>query len=214
MEADMGETQGITRLGFRIVLDSLEENIGPNGKNAILNYTKLDQYIKAPPEYDPEGRISTEQYQRLWSGVRVILGNKGYNSIIYRTGITLINDAKKRNPAYQALIDSPQQPVEKLVTLVSAYLYAIGLTPEQAMEHLPDQKSIMVHRAECNECIEVCTNREITKEITKPGCSFIVGAFTELSNVRPDLLKAAVEETQCKLMGAPECTFSITYEVV
>jgi hypothetical protein len=57
----MGETQGITRLGFRIVLDSLEENIGANGKNAILNYTKLDRYIKDPPDYDPEGRIPTEQ---------------------------------------------------------------------------------------------------------------------------------------------------------
>ncbi len=210
----MGEMQGITRLGFRIVLDSLEENIGANGKNAILNYTKLDKYIKAPPDYDPEGRISTEEYQQLWSGVREILGNKGYNSIIYRAGITLIRDAKKRNPAYEALVQSEQPPVEKLVTLVSAYLYAIGLTPEQAMEHLPDQKSIMVHRAECNECIEVCKNREITREITKPGCSFIVGAFTELANIRKDLLKAAVEETQCKLMGAPECTFKIAYEVV
>jgi predicted hydrocarbon binding protein len=210
----MGEMQGITRLGFRIVLDSLEENLGANGRNAILNYAKLSKYITDPPDYDPEQRISTEEYQRLWSGVREILGNKGYNSIIYRAGLTLISDAKKRNPAYQALIDSPQPPVEKLVTLISAYLYAIGMTPEHAMEHLPDQNSIMVHRAECNECIEVSTNHEITKEITRPGCSFIVGAFTELSNVRQDLVKAEVEETRCKLMGAPECTFKITYEIV
>jgi predicted hydrocarbon binding protein len=210
----MSEMQGITCLGFRIVLDSLEENIGANGKNTILNYTKLDNYIKNPPDYDPEGRIPTEQYQRLWSGVRVILGNRGYNAIVYRTGITLIGDAKKRNPAYKALAESPQEPVEKLVTLLSAYLYAIGMKPEESMEHLPDQKSIVIHRPQCNECVEVCKDKEITKDITKPGCAFIVGAFTELANVRKDLVKAAVEETQCKLMGAPECTFKITYEVV
>jgi hypothetical protein len=209
----MGETQGITRLGFRIVLDSLEENIGANGKNAILNYTKLDRYIKDPPDYDPEGRIPTEQYQRLWSGVRVILGNRGYNSIVHRAGMTLINDAKKRNPAYKVLVDSPQPPVEKLVTLVSAYLYAIGIDPQQSMEHLPDRRSIVIHRPQCNECIEVSANPEITRDIKRPGCAFIVGAFTELSNARPDLLKAAVEETRCKLMGAPECTFVISYEV-
>jgi predicted hydrocarbon binding protein len=210
----MGETLGITRLAFRIILDSLEENIGANGKNAILNFTKLDQYIKDPPDYDPEGRISTEHHQRLWSGVRVILGNKGYNSIIYRAGITLINDAKKRNPAYQALIESEQPPVEKLVTLVSAYLYAIGLVPEESMEHHPNERSVIVHRVACSECVEVSQNEEITREITRPGCAYIVGAFTELSNIRQDLLKTTVEETQCKLMGAPECTFKMTYEVV
>jgi len=210
----MGETQGITRLGFRIVLDSLAENIGVNGKNAILNFTKLEQYIKDPPEYDPEGRIPTEQYQQLWSGVRVILGNKGYNSLVYRAGITLIGDAKKRNPAYQALAESPQPPVEKLVTLLSAYLYAIGMKPEESMEHLSDKKTVVIHRPQCNECVEICKNTEITRDITRPGCAFIVGAFTELSNVRKDLLTAAVEETQCKLMGAPECTFAVRYEVV
>ncbi len=210
----MAETQGITRLGFRIVLDSLEENIGVNGKNAILNFTRLDRFIKEPPDYDPEGRISTQQYQQLWSGVRVILGNKGYNSIVYRAGITLIRDAKKRNPAYQALLDGPQPAVEKLVTLVSAYLYAIGLKPEESMEHLPDQRSVVIHRPECNECVEVCTREEITMGISRPGCAFIVGAFTELSNARPDLLTASVEETRCKLMGAPECTFQITYKPV
>ena len=136
----MSETQGITRLGFRIVLDSLEENIGVNGKNAILNYTKLNDYIKEPPDYDPERRIPTEQYQRLWSGVRVILGNGGYNSIIFRTGQRLIDDARERNPAYQALMESPQRPVDKLVTLVSAYLYAIGMKPEESMEHFRTKK--------------------------------------------------------------------------
>ena len=37
---------------------------------------------------------------------------------------------------------------------------------------------------------------------------------TELANIRKDLLKASVVETQCKLMAAPECTFKITYELV
>jgi predicted hydrocarbon binding protein len=207
----MSETQGITRLGFRVVLDSLEKNIGANGKNAILNFTKLAHYIKNPPEYDPDQRIPTEEYQRLWSGVRVILGNKGYNSLIYRAGVTLISEGKKSNPAYQALLETPQPPTEKLVTLVSTYLYAIGLKPEATMEHFPDKREIVIHRPECNECIEVCKNEEITKEITKPGCAFIVGAFTELTNVSV-VLKSVVEETQCKLMGAPECTFRITYD--
>jgi len=210
----MGETQGITRLGFRVVLDSFDENIGVNGKNAILNYTKLDYYIKNPPDYDPEGRIPTEEYQQFWSGVRVILGNRGYNSLVYRAGVTLIGDAKKRNPAYAALAESDQPPVEKLTTMVSAYLYAIGMKPEESMEHLPDERAIVIHRPHCNECAEICTNADITGDITRPGCAFIVGAFTELSNVRKDLIRATVEETQCKLMGAPECTFRITYRIV
>jgi hypothetical protein len=210
----MGETQGITSLVFRVIMDSMEENIGTHGKNAILNFTKLSRYIANPPDYDPELRIPTEFNRQLWSGVRVILGNSGYNSILYRTGISLIQDSKKRNPAYQAMVDSPQGPVEKLVTLVMAYLYAISLKPEEAMEHFPDQRTIIVHRVECSECIEVCKNEEIVKDISRPGCAFIVGAFVELSNIRPDLMKATVEETQCKLMGAPECTFKITYEML
>jgi predicted hydrocarbon binding protein len=209
----MGETQGITRLGFRLVLDSLEDSIGTNGRNAILNYAKLEQYIKTPPEYDPDQRITTEEYQRLWTGVREILGNKGYNPIGYRAGKTAVKDAQKRNAGYRTMIESPQDPVEKLVSLASAYLYMGNMNPDELLEHLPEENVLIMHRPECNECIEICKNKEITKDITRPGCAMIVGALTELSNVRPDLLTGTVEETRCKLMGAPECTFKITYAV-
>ncbi len=210
----MGEIQGITRLGFRLVLDSIEDSIGTNGKNAILNYTKLDQYIKTPPDYDPEQRITTEEYQCFWSGVRVILGNKGYNPIVFRAGISAVKDAQKRNPAYRALIESPQQPVEKLVTLLSAYIYMFGMKPEETLGHFPDEKTFFIHRSQCNECVEICKDKEITKDITRPGCAIVVGALTELTNSRPDLMKTTVEETQCKLMGASECTFVVRYEEV
>jgi hypothetical protein len=210
----MSELQGITRLGFRVVLDSLEDSIGTNGKNALLNYTKLEQYITDPPDYDPTERISTEQYQQLWSGVRIILGNKGYNSVGYRAGMRAVRDAHERNTAYQALVAGDQDPVEKLLALVSAYLYMGDMNPEELMEHLPEEKAVLMHRPDCNECVGISTNKEITKDITRPGCAVIVGALTELTNMRGDLLKAAVEETQCKLMGDPECTFRITYEVV
>jgi predicted hydrocarbon binding protein len=210
----MSETQGIAFSGLRVVLDSLEDSIGTHGKNAILNFAKLDQYIKNPPDFDPEKRMPTDEYQRLWSGVRVILGNKGYNSVIYRAGGTAFKEMLVKSEAVRALVENPQKADEKIVTLVTTYVYTYGLDPKVSMEHLPDEHVVYMHRPHCNECIEVSKNQEITKDITKPGCAMILGALTALTNSRPDLMKTTVEETQCKLMGAPECTFKMTYEAV
>jgi predicted hydrocarbon binding protein len=210
----MTETQGIAFSGLRVVLDSLEDSIGAHGKNAILNFAKLDQYIKNPPDFDSKERMSTEEYQRLWGGVRIVFGNKGYNSVIYRAGVSAFKEMAEKSDAIRALVESPQKADEKIVTFVTAYIYTYGLDPKESMEHVPDQHVVYMHRPHCNECIEVSKNKEITKDITKPGCAVILGALTALTNSRPDLVKTTVQETQCKLMGAPECTFKITYEAV
>ncbi len=111
-------------------------------------------------------------------------------------------------------MESSQKPDEKIVSLVTAYVYMYGLDPKESMEHVPAENVVYMHRPHCNECIEVSKDKEITKDITKPGCAMILGALTALTNSRPDLMKTIVEETQCKLMGAPECTFKMTYEAV
>lgn len=61
----MTEVKGITYLGFRSLLDSLDEHIGVNGKNAILRYVGMEVFITDSPDYDGDKRLDDVQYKRL-----------------------------------------------------------------------------------------------------------------------------------------------------
>jgi hypothetical protein len=210
----MTEAKGITYLGFRSVLDSLDEHIGVNGKNAILRYVGMENFITDPPDYDGDKRLDDAQYKVLWPGIREIVGNKGYNSLIYRAGIMVINTALSHSEGLQAIVNLDVGPVEKMHQAYGAYLYNAGLDPEEVLKVDEDKQEIVIHRPNCSECENVRKNEQLTRDITKPGCAFIRGAFYQLGNLRPDLFVVeTVSEVKCKLIGDDECLFVIKYEV-
>jgi len=211
----MAEIQGLTHLAFRGVLDSLEENLGVNGKNAILRYIGFESFITNPPDYDGEKRMAPEDNKTVWMGVREIIGNNGYNSLLYRAGIFLINKVLSMSQPLQAVVALEQEPIEKLKTIYSAYLYNIGLVPEQDLEIHTDKNLIVIHRAQCNECEYVIKNPENLKGIMRPGCAFVQGGVFQVGNLRQDLYKVtSVSEETCRLLGADECLFHAKYELI
>jgi len=208
------EVKGITYLGFRSVLDSLDEHIGVNGKNAILRYVGMENFIATPPDYDSDKRLDDSQYKRFWSGIREIVGNKGYSALIYRAGIMTVNTALTHSEGLKALVNLDAGPVEKIHQAYGAYLYNTGLDPTKLMEIDEDKQEIVIHRPNCNECENIYKNEQLTRDINKPGCAFVRGAFYQLGNLRPDLFVVdTVRETKCKLLGDDECLFVIKYEI-
>ena len=83
----MAENMGLSYIAFMSVIDSMEEIIGVNGKNAILRYTGFEKLIDTPLEYTTEKRMAVEDGHRLYMGIREIIGNKGYNPLMFRGGI-------------------------------------------------------------------------------------------------------------------------------
>ena len=209
----MEEVIGISHLGFRAIIDGLEEILGLNGMRALLRYTGFQSLIEHPLEYDLGSRMEVADTNRLFRGIREIVGNKGYNSLMYRGGILTIKAAHSHSEALQTIVSTEMTPEEKIKQLYYIYLNTIGLKLEEVVEFFPEKKELLIHRVGCYECGDIFKNREICKDITRPGCATILGGTYQVGNLRPDLVTAQAEEIKCRLMGHDECIFQVKYEL-
>ena len=211
----MAETHAASHLVMRSVIDSIEEILGTNGKNSILNYSGFGHLIENPPEYDTEKRMKPEDLSKVFLAIREIVGNKGYNSLLLRAGVLAIKNAVSKSEPLQAIANLEAEPTEKLNQFYSAYLYNMRLNPDEVMESFPEKCEILIHRKpQCSECGIVVENKNIRKDIKKPGCAFTTGGIEQIGNIRPDLVTVEVEEIKCSLVGDDECLFRINYKIV
>ena len=122
--------QGLSHVAFRSIIDSIEDILGTNGKNAILKYAGFGEFIENPLEYDNEKRVGIDYTTKLYMTIREIIGSKGYNTLMYRSGKLTTNNVLKHTEGLRALRDLDATFEEKLNQVYSAYIYTIGLTPE------------------------------------------------------------------------------------
>ncbi len=210
----MEEYKGMSHLGFKAIIDALEEILGINGTRAILRYTGFQNLIDNPLEYDLEARMEPEDTFKLFLGLRQIVGNKGYNSLMYRGGILTIKSAHSHSEALQSIVNTEMNPDEKIKQLCYLYMYTVGQNPEEVVEFFPEKKELLIHRAGCYECGYMLNMPEICKDITRPGCATILGGVYQVANLRPDVVTADAEEIKCRFLGDDECLFRIKYKAV
>ncbi len=202
-----------THLSYRSVVDAIEEVIGENGKKAVLRFTGLEHLIDDPVDYDPEARVPYEYVTKLFFGVREIMGNKGYNAVMYRGGLISVKNIVDHSEPLRALIAMELDPVEKLKMGYQAYVRNTGHDPEEILKHITESREILIHRADCSECNELVKMNEMIKGITKPGCFFIKGIMQGIGDSFKEEIAVMVEESKCRLIGDKECMFRIKYEI-
>ena len=209
----MSDGQSLTHLAYRSVVDAIEEVIGENGKKAVLRFAGLESLIDDPVDYDPEARVPYEYVTKLFLGVRDILGNKGYNAVMYRGGLISVKNVVDHSEPLRALIAMDFDPVEKLKLGYQAYVRNAGYDPEKILEYIPENREILTHRADCTECNGLVKKSERIKDITKPGCFFIKGIMQGIGDCFKEEISVSAEELKCRLIGDEECLYRIKYEV-
>ncbi len=205
---------GLSYVAFMSVIDSMEEIIGVNGKNAILRYIGFEKLIDNPLEYTIQKRMAVEDGHRLYMGIREIIGNKGYNPLMFRGGVLATKNVLAHSEGLRALADLKGDGMEKLQQFYSSYIYTIGLTPEEVLEFNTEKSEILVHRRpSCNECDFVLKRKDLLEEIKRPGCANVLAAVYSVGNLRPDLVTVKADEIKCSLIGDDECLFRVLYEI-
>ena len=210
----MLDKQSLTHLAYRSVIDAIEEVMGENGKKAVLRFAGLKKLIDDPIDYDPEVRVPYEYVAKLFWGVREILGNKGYNAVMYRGGLISVKNIVEHSEPLRALIVMDFDPVEKLKMGYQAYVRNSGYDPEEILKHFSESREVLIHRADCTECNELVKKNEMIKGITKPGCFFIKGIMQSIGDCFKEEISVSPEELKCRLIGDEECLFQIRYEVL
>lgn len=209
----MTTNTSLTHLAYRSCVDAIGDVLGENGKNSVLRFAGLGDTIENPVDYDPEARVPYEFVTKLFVGVRDLLGNRGYEAVMYRGGGFAVKNIVKHSQPLQTLIAMDFDPVEKLKLGYQAYVRNAGYDPEKTLEYLPEEKQIICHRPDCTECNGIPRINEGIAVFTKPSCAFIRGLLKGIGDCFEKEISVLVVEDKCRLVGDPQCQYRITYEL-
>lgn len=191
------------RLG-RIYLESLEETIGRNGLNALLNLTENGSYIDYPPPNDLHLGFDLATAANLNQTMEFIYGPRGARGLALRTGRAM----------YDRIVDAFDLPIgfnEFAFRLLPLHTrLKIGVP---ALARILTQHSDQTHRAVDRgtyydysiERCAVCWGQEAKT----PFCHLVAGLLQEALSAFGRGQEFRVVQTECRAVGAAACIFRI-----
>lgn len=196
------------RLG-RVFLESMEETIGRNGLNALLNLTESGHYIENPPANDLALGFDLATASNLNKALDMIYGPRGARGLALRSGRAM----------YDRIADAFDVPIGfndlafRLLPLQTRL--KIGVP---ALARVLTQHSDQTHRAVDRgtyfdyaiERCAVCWGQEATT----PICHMTVGLLQEALSVYGRGQEFRVLQTECRAAGAASCVFRIDKEPI
>ncbi|MBN1880682.1 MAG: hypothetical protein JW885_00800 [Deltaproteobacteria bacterium] len=208
-----GEIIGITSMAFRSTIDSIEDILGTHGKNSVLQYAGLADLIDSPPDYDMETHVQpNEKVTNFFEAVRVIMGDKGYNLLMFRAGVGTIKTVVMQHKPFQDLVAMDIDIRDKVQLAYMGYIASTGDDPDETVEFHLDENTVIMHFPHCNECNEMIKDEEKISGFDKPACAFVRGLVHGVMQVLDATLKVTSTEETCRVLGSDECRFRIIFE--
>ena len=196
------------RLG-RLYLESVEEAIGRNGLNALLNLIESGNYIDQPPPNDLGMGFDLSTASNLNRAMEMIYGPRGARGLALRSGRAM----------YDRLVDAFDLPT-------GFNDLAFRLLPVQtrlkigvpALARVFTQHTDQTHRAADKgsyfdytvERCAVCWGQTAAA----PLCYLTVGLLQEAASALGRGQEFRVVQTECRATGAAVCVFRIDKEPI
>lgn len=189
----------------RITLLSLEELIGYNGLQALLNLAHLDHWIENYPPANLDRGVDFSELSLLNIGLEELYGERGGRGIAQRAGRAIFSEALSNFGAMAGTADAAFKMLPSNARL------NIGLKAmARIFNHTSDQRTrvedqgheihYLIHRN------PVCWGR---RDEARPVCAMQVGMLDEASSRMSGGLEFRVDEAECKAMGAMACRFVV-----
>lgn len=196
------------RLG-RILFDSMEECLGRNGLNALLNLSGLGNYITAPPADDLALGFDIAAVSNLNRALEMVYGPRGGRGLALRGGRAMydrlmavfdlptgINDLAFRLLPVQTKLKMGLPAFAKLISQHSDLACRVadrGAHFDYVVDRSPD-----------------CWGREAKT----PSCHLTAGLLLEAASALGRGQEFRVVETECRATGATACVFRIEKEPI
>jgi bacteriochlorophyll 4-vinyl reductase len=196
------------RMG-RLFLAAVEESVGPNGLNALLNLTEMGHYIQSPPADDLELDFDIAQISNLYRALETIYGPRGARGLALRSGRALF-DGIHENLEIPTGINDLAFRMLPLQTRLRIAIPALART----LTHHTDQTCRVVDKGRHYDfIIERCANCW-GYQVNQPVCFMTVGMLQEASSFYSRGQEFRVIQTDCRAMGASTCVFQIDKEPI
>ncbi len=193
-----------------ITIRSLEEVMGKNGLNAILNLAGLNNYIeKSPPDNLDKG-FDFSDLSAIGMALEEMYGPRGGRGLALRAGRATFSDALKNFGALAGVADLalaglPLQSKLRVGLPAFAKIFT-QLSDQQTTVEERDHEFIWtIHKCPC------CWGRS---DVDKPVCFIAAGLLQESLKWVSGGNEFRVNEAKCVALGDPVCAFIIQKEPV
>ncbi|MBU0493379.1 MAG: 4-vinyl reductase [Chloroflexi bacterium] len=190
----------------RIFLTVMEEIMGTNGVNAILNMAQMQHYIGSYPPRDLENQFPFEDYARLSQAILDFYGPRGGRGLLLRAGRSTFKYGLKEFGPLLGLADL----AFRLMPLGMKLKIGINAVAEtfdkfsDMVAYVIEEKDQFVYVIEvCPEC----TGRKDTMD--RPTCFLATGILQESVNWLSGGKNFRVMESICMMSGDHDCRFNI-----
>jgi hypothetical protein len=194
----------------RILLTGLEEIMGRNGLNAILNLANLSQFIDNPPPDSMDRNFDFAYISALNQALEDMYGPRGGRGLQRRLGRVLFSEGL---PSLGALVGASDLAfkVLPLQAKLKAGLPAIA----KVFDSLSDQQSRVEdpggdHFVYVIERCSMCWGRKVER----PGGHIASGIIEEALRWVSGGHNFRVDQVSCMSMGAENCQFLVYKEPV
>lgn len=193
----------------RIYLQAMEEVMGRNGLNALLNLTSLREYIQEYPPDNLERAFDFSDFSNLNQGLDDIYGPRGGRGLALRGGRATFARGLKGFGALAGVGDLAFK-VLPLATKMKIGLPAMARVFTQFSDQITRVESFDDHHLYHIDRCPVCWGREADRQI----CYVAVGLLQEGLRWVSGGMEFRVEEVDCIAMGSESCTFKIDKEPI
>ncbi len=191
------------RMG-RIILLSMEEVIGRNGINALMNLTSLSKLIENYPPDDTELEFPFSTVSSLTEKLEQVYGPHGGRGLALRVGRACFNYGIRQYGKQLGLTEMAFRLLPLQTKLQSGAKVFAGLfnTCTDQRVHIEEQSGKLLWRIErCPLCWE--------RKAEEPVCHLAVGLLQEALYWLSGGRVFHVEETTCIAAGDDACTIEI-----
>lgn len=193
----------------RIMLTSLEEVMGRNGLNALLNLIELPQYIQNAPPDNLEREFDFAHISNINRGLEEIYGPRGGRGLALRSGRAIFSRGLRQFGALAGVSDLafkvlPLKTKLKIGIPAVARIFTQFSDQTSHVEEKDDHFLYTIDR--CSMCWGQQSDRAI--------CYIAVGILQETLRWVSGGLEFRVDEIQCHAAGDEACVFKIDKEPI
>lgn len=193
-----------------ITLQALEEVMGKNGLNAILNMAHMSQMLDNYPPTNLEREFDFSQYSMVNIALEEMYGPRGGRGLALRAGRATFADALRNFGAMAGASDLafkvlPLQQKLKIGLPAMAKIFSTVSDQHSTVEEFDTEYHYTIHRC------PICWGRSGED---RPVCFIAVGLLQEGLKWLSGGNEFRVNEAECIAMGADVCRFIILKEPI
>jgi predicted hydrocarbon binding protein len=187
----------------------MEEVMGKNGLNAILNMANLQRLIDNYPPEDLERQFDFSDYSALHAALEEMYGPRGGRGLALRAGRATFAQGLKNFGALAGVGDMafkvlPLAVKIKVALPSMAKVFSQVSDQYSTVEELDTDYVYTIHKCPC------CWGRKSDKQVCYTATGLLQEAFKWVSGGH----EFRVNEDKCVAMGDPVCSFIIQKEPI